>query len=256
MHSYCLVNTSIRNTLSMIDSNTSNRLLLVEDDTRLANSTREYLENNGYSIAVEYRGDTAVRRILKDEPDLVILDLMLPGLDGLEVCRRVRPMFSAPILMLTARDESNEQIDGLEVGADDYVVKPVVPSVLLARIRALLRHDQRITNATKGTQPVTTSAGELHLDYNNRIVTWKGSTVTCTEVEFELLWLFATNAGQILTRDFILRSLNGHDYDGLDRSVDIRVSRLRKLFEQDLAKPTRIKTVRGKGYIFVESAWH
>jgi len=239
----------------MIDSKTTNRLLLVEDDVRLANSTREYLENNGYSITVEHRGDTAIRRILKDEPDLVILDLMLPGLDGLEVCRRVRPMFSAPILMLTARDESDEQIDGLEVGADDYVVKPVVPSVLLARIRALLRHEQRITDVTKGSQLVTTSVGELNLDYNNRIVTWRGSTINCTEVEFELLWLFVTNAGQILTRDFILRSLNGHDYDGMDRSVDIRVSRLRKIFENDLSKPVRIKTVRGKGYIFVESAW-
>jgi len=239
----------------MIDSKKPNKLLLVEDDARLANSTREYLENNGYNIAVEYRGDTAVRRILKDKPDLVILDLMLPGLDGLEVCRRVRPLFSAPILMLTARDESMEQIDGLEVGADDYVVKPVVPSVLLARIRALLRHDRRIIDAAKDAELATTRAGELHLDYNNRIVTWKSVPVNCTEVEFELLWLFATNAGQILSRDFIFRSLNGHDYDGLDRSIDIRVSRLRKIFEHDLVNPTRIKTVRGKGYIFVESAW-
>lgn len=239
----------------MIYSNTPNRLLLVEDDARLANSTREYLENNGYNTAVEYRGDTAVRRILKDPPDLVILDIMLPGLDGLEVCRRVRPLFSSPILMLTARDESIEQIDGLEVGADDYVVKPVVPSVLLARIRALLRHDRRIIDAAKGAENATTNTGELHLDYNNRIVTWKGMKINCTEVEFELLWLFASNPGKILTRDFIFRSLNGHEYDGLDRSVDIRVSRLRKIFEHDLANPTRIKTVRGKGYVFVESAW-
>ncbi|MGQ7848725.1 response regulator [Granulosicoccus sp. 3-233] len=239
----------------MIDSNASNRLLLVEDDARLANSTREYLENNGYSVAVEYRGDTAVRRILRDKPDLVILDLMLPGLDGLEVCRRVRPLFASPILMLTARDESMEQIEGLEIGADDYVVKPVVPSVLLARIRALLRHDRRIIDAAKGPELATTSVGELHLDYNNRIVTWRSVPVGCTEVEFELLWLFATNAGQILSRDFIFRSLHGYDYDGLDRSIDIRVSRLRKIFEPDLVNPTRIKTVRGKGYVLVESAW-
>lgn len=239
----------------MIDSNATHRLLLVEDDARLANSTREYLENNGYKIAVEHRGDTAVRRILKDMPDLVILDLMLPGLDGIEVCRRVRPLFSAPILMLTARDESVEQIDGLEVGADDYVIKPVVPSVLLARVRALLRHDRRIIDAAKDAELASTNVGELHLDYNNRIVTLKDIPVKCTEVEFELLWLLATNAGQILSRDFIFRSLNGHDYDGLDRSIDIRVSRLRKIFEYDLANPTRIKTVRGKGYIFVESAW-
>lgn len=232
-----------------------NRLLLVEDDARLASSTREYLENNGYSITVEYRGDTAVRRILKDMPDLVILDLMLPGLGGLEVCRRVRPLFSAPILMLTACDESIEQVDGLEVGADDYVVKPVVPRVLLARIRALLRHDRRIMDAAKGAELVTTSAGELRLDYRHRIVTFRSLPVNCSEVEFELLWLLATNAGQILSRDFLFRSLNGHDYDGLDRSIDIRVSRLRKIFEHDAANPTRIKTVRGKGYLFVESAW-
>lgn len=240
----------------MIDSDAPNQLLLVEDDVRLANSTREYLENNGYNTAVEFRGDTAVRRILKIKPDLVILDLMLPGLDGLEVCRRVRPLFSAPILMLTARDEHIEQIEGLEVGADDYVVKPVVPRVLLARIRALLRHDRRIIDAAKDTEQTTVNAGELHLDYNNRVVTLKNLTINCTEVEFEMLWLFATHAGQILSRDYIFRSLNGYEYDGLDRSIDIRVSRLRKIFEQDLTNPTRIKTVRGKGYVFVESAWH
>lgn len=239
----------------MIDSDAPNQLLLVEDNVQLANSTREYLENNGYHLAVEYRGDSAVRRILKDKPDLVILDLMLPGLDGLEVCRRVRPLFSAPILMLTARDENTHQIEGLEIGADDYVVKPVMPRVLLARIRALLRHDQRITDAAKDSEPTTTSAGELHLDYNNRIVTLRSLPINCTESEFELLWLLATHAGLILSRDFISRSLNGYEYDGLDRSIDIRVSRLRKIFEQDLANPTRIKTVRGKGYVFVESAW-
>ena len=239
----------------MICSDTPNQLLLVEDDVRLANSTREYLEKKGYDVAVEYRGDTAVRRILKDKPDLVILDLMLPGLDGLEVCRRVRPVFDAPILMLTARDENTEQIEGLEVGADDYVAKPVVPRVLLARIRALLRHDRRIIDAAKDIEPTIASAGELHIDYNNRIVTLKNLPINCTEVEFELLWLFATHAGQILSRDYIFQRLNGYEYDGVDRSVDIRVSRLRKIFEHDLAKPTRIKTVRGKGYVFVESAW-
>lgn len=239
----------------MINTNVPHRLLLVEDDVRLANSTREYLENNGYEILVEHRGDTAVRRILKTLPDLVILDLMLPGLDGLEVCRRVRPAFSSPILMLTARGETEEQVIGLEIGADDYVVKPVVPDVLLARIRALIRHDRRIANAAKYTDKATATAGALHLDYNNRIVMWRNSLVTCTEVEFELLWLFVTHAGQILSRDFLFRNLNGHSYDGLDRSIDIRISRLRKKFECDRANPTRIKTVRGKGYVFVESDW-
>jgi len=240
----------------MTKLDTPHRLLLVEDDARLANSTREYLESNGYDVTVEYRGDTAVHRILRDTPDLVILDLMLPGLDGLDVCRSVRPNYAAPILMLTARDDSMDQVVGLEIGADDYVVKPVVPRVLLARIRALLRHDRRISDSAKAVLPTSIQTGQLHLDYNHRIVTWKNSPVNCTEVEFEMLWLLASHAGEILSRDFLFRTLNGHEYDGLDRSIDIRVSRLRKKFEKNLSNPTRIKTVRGKGYVFVESAWH
>jgi len=240
----------------MTDLDSPYRLLLVEDDARLANSTREYLESNGFDVVVEYRGDTAVRRILRDVPDLIILDLMLPGLDGLEVCRRIRPTYAAPILMLTARDDNMEQVVGLEIGADDYVIKPVVPRVLLARIRALLRHDQRINGIAKEANPASATAGELHLDYNHRNVSWRNSHVSCTEVEFELLWLLVTHAGQILSRDFLFRNLNGYEYDGMDRSIDIRVSRLRKKFETDLNNPTRIKTVRGKGYVLVESAWN
>lgn len=234
---------------------TTHRLLLVEDDERLANSTREYLQGFGYDVSVEHRGDTAIERIQQEMPDLVILDLMLPGVDGMEVCRRVRPVFSAPILMLTARDDSVDQVVGLEIGADDYVIKPVVPRVLLARIRALLRNDRRIDESSKTDMHPSVTVGTLHIDYNHRIVTWRDATVLCTEVEFELLWLLATHAGQILSRDFLYRVLNGHEYDGLDRSIDIRMSRLRKKFEDDLANPTRIKTVRGKGYVFVDSAW-
>jgi len=239
----------------MNDKLTTHRLLLVEDDVRLANSTREYLQGFGFNVSIENRGDTAIKRIEQDMPDLVILDLMLPGADGLEVCRRVRPFFNAPILMLTARDDSVDQIVGLEIGADDYVIKPVVPRVLLARIRALLRHDRRVVEtSTLDVQPSVT-AGNLHIDYNHRNVTWGDKTISCTEVEFELLWLLATHAGQILNRDFLYRILNGHEYDGLDRSIDIRISRLRKKFEDDLTNPTRIKTVRGKGYVFIETAW-
>jgi len=234
----------------------SHRLLLVEDDARLANSTREYLQGNGFDVSIEHRGDTAIERIQQEKPDLVILDIMLPGVDGLEVCRRVRPVYSAPILMLTARDDSVDQVVGLEIGADDYVIKPVVPRVLLARIRAMLRYDRRTNESTKTQIQPSVTAGALHIDYNHRIVTWRNTTVQCTEVEFELLWLLATHAGQILNRDFLYRVLNGHEYDGLDRSIDIRVSRLRKKFEDDLSKPTRIKTVRGKGYVFVETAWN
>jgi len=235
---------------------TKQRILLVEDDVRLANSTREYLEGNGYSVSLEHRGDTAINRIHRDLPDLIILDLMLPGLDGLEVCSGVRPAYSGPILMLTARDDTMEQVVGLEIGADDYVIKPVVPRVLLARIRALLRHDQRVNEPTKATSHSAKTIGKLHINYNHRIITWRDSTITCTEVEFQLLWLLASHAGQTLSREFLYRALNRHDYDGLDRSIDIRISRLRKKFEESLANPTRIKTVRGKGYVFVETAWN
>jgi len=239
----------------MTEPEHTHRLLLVEDDERLARSTSEYLQNNGFQVSVEHRGDAAVERIQREPPDLIILDLMLPGLDGLEVCRQIRPGYGAPILMLTARDDAVEQVVGLEIGADDYVIKPVVPRVLLARIRALLRHDQRINDAVRGNAQQSAKVGDLHIDYNHRIVTWLNQTIACTEVEFELLWLLATNAGEILSRDFLYRSLNGYDYDGLDRSIDIRISRLRKKFENDLSNPTRIKTVRGKGYVFVETAW-
>jgi len=233
-----------------------NQILLVEDDIRLANSTREYLEGKGYRVALEHRGDTAIDRIHRDLPDLVILDLMLPGLDGLEVCRDVRPTYAGPILMLTARDDDIEQVIGLEIGADDYVIKPVLPRILLARIRALLRHDQRVNVSSRAIVHNSITVGILDINYNHRTVTVEGSTINTTEVEFQLLWLLASHAGEILSRDFLYRTLNGHDYDGLDRSIDIRVSKLRKKFEADLSNPTRIKTVRGKGYVFVETAWN
>jgi len=216
----------------------SNNLVIVNST---ANSTREYLQGNGFDVTVEHRGDTAIDRIQNEKPDLVILDIMLPGADGMEVCRRVRPVFSAPILMLTARDDSVDQIVGLEIGADDYVIKPVVPRVLLARIRAMLRNERRTSESTNKDMQPCVSTGTLSIDYNHRIVTWQNKTVQCTEVEFELLWLLATHAGQILSRDFLYRVLNGHEYDGLDRSIDIRISRLRKKFEDDLANPVRIK---------------
>ena len=240
----------------MTDLEASHHILLVEDDIRLANSTREYLEGNGYYVSLEHRGDTAVSRIQHDLPDLVILDLMLPGLGGHEVCRSVRPAYSGPILMLTARDDDMDQVIGLEIGADDYVIKPVVPRILLARIGALLRHNQRVNESALSTNHQSATFGKLHIDYSNRIITLDGSAIICTEVEFQLLWVLASHAGQILDRDFLYRTLNGHDYDGIDRSIDIRISRLRKKFEKNLVSPARIKTVRGKGYVFIETAWN
>lgn len=228
---------------------------MVEDDVRLATSIQEYLQNNQFEVAVEHRGDTAVQQIKSTNPDLVILDLMLPGLDGLEVCRRVRNDYQGPILMMTARDDAIEQVVGLEIGADDYVTKPVEPRLLLARIRALLRHAMRMSHESVVDSTNVLCFGRLSISKNDRSVMWKGKPIACTEVEFELLWLLANNAGQIISRDSIFQTLNGYQYNGLDRSVDIRVSRLRKKFEDDSTNPMRIKTVRGKGYLFVESGW-
>jgi len=245
---------SIRDTKTIASEETRLKLLLVEDDLRLAATVQEYLQQHEFKVDIEHRGDNAIDIILKCEHDLVLLDLMLPGVDGLEVCRQVRQTFQNPILMLTARDDSVEQVVGLEIGADDYVTKPVEPRLLLARIRALLRHANR-TSAQPTENPEALTIGALTISKNTRSIGWHGKDIVCTEVEFELLWLLASHAGQVLSRDDISESLNGYPYDGLDRSVDIRISRLRKKFEDDTTTPTRIKTVRGKGYLFVESAW-
>jgi DNA-binding response OmpR family regulator len=230
-------------------------ILLVEDDVRLSALVVEYLEKNGLHVETEFRGDTAVQRIVDIQPDLVVLDLMLPGLDGFEVCKQVRRDYSGPILMLTAKDEDIDQVVGLEIGADDYVVKPAQPRLLLARIRALLRR------ATKEPQKISEEStqlgfGTLQINHNSRVVSRHDNVIDFTTTEFDLLWLLATQAGNILSRDQISESLTGLEYDGLDRSIDIRISRLRKLLKDDPNKPKGIKTVRGQGYLFVADGWN
>lgn len=222
-------------------------LLLVEDDVRLAQLVKEYLEQQGLVVGAESRGDTAVQRIRAEQPDLVILDLMLPGLDGMDVCRQVRPDFTNPILMLTARDEDIDQVLGLELGADDYVIKPVKPRVLLARIRNLLRRRANGSAAHEGQL----QNGDLVIDPQRRNVSLADQPLLLTTQEFDLLHLLAASSGTILSRDDILNALSGTEYDGLDRSVDIRIARLRKLLRDDPARPRFIKTVRGKGYLFI-----
>ncbi len=234
--------------------NAANHIFLVEDDRRLAALVSEYLEQQGFSVSHESRGDRAAQRIPTDLPDLVILDLMLPGLDGYEICRAVRPRYPGPILMLTARDEDLDQVLGLELGADDYVVKPVQPRVLLARIRALLRRfepDARQAAADRDELDF----GRLWVSRRTREVCLDGAPVSLTDNELELLWLLASRAGVVLGRDLILSRLRGIGYDGLDRSVDIGVSRLRRKLGEDTANPAGIKTVRGRGYLFVADFW-
>ena len=230
-----------------------NTILLVEDDVRLSALVTEYLQKNGLQVETEFRGDTAVKRILELKPDLVVLDLMLPGLDGFEVCKQVRTGYKGPILMLTAKDEDIDQVVGLEIGADDYVVKPAQPRLLLARIRALLRRASKEAQTNIGKEEL--QFGTLKIIRDSRVVSRNETTIDFTTTEFDLLWLLATHAGDILSRDLISETLTGVEYDGLDRSIDIRISRLRKLLHDDPSKPKGIKTVRGQGYLFVANGW-
>ncbi|WP_298449870.1 response regulator [uncultured Marinobacter sp.] len=240
----------------MEQTNESWRILIVEDDERLAELTREYLESNGLSVSLETHGSPAVERIRNEQPDLVVLDLMLPGEDGLSICRRVRPLYSGPIIMLTARTDDLDQVLGLEMGADDYISKPVKPRVLLARIRALLR---RVTENAQNTADEASAEEPTRLQFNNLVVdrsmreAWLSEeSIDLTSAEFDLLWLLASNAGRVLSREEIFTALRGIEYDGQDRSIDVRVSRIRPKIGDDPVHPRRIKTVRSKGYLFVK----
>ena len=233
------------------------KILIVEDDERLASLSKDYLESNGMDVGVVGDGTQAIHRIVAEQPDLVVLDLMLPGADGLEVCREVRSKFSKPILMLTARTDDMDQVLGLEMGADDYVAKPVRPRVLLARIRALLRRtEDKTDSAGVATAPEANPDrlvfGDLLIDNGAREVRLESTTVDLTSAEYDLLWLLASNAGKILSREEIFEQLRGIEYDGQDRSIDVRVSRIRPKVGDDPMNPRRIKTVRSKGYLFVK----
>jgi len=225
------------------------KILIVEDDERLARLTQEYLIRNGLEVGVEPDGNRAIRRIIAEQPDMVVLDVMLPGADGLTICREVRPHYHQPILMLTARTEDMDQVLGLEMGADDYVAKPVQPRVLLARIRALLRHTDKVPEDEVAQR---IEFDDLVIDNGGRSVTLNGELVDFTSAEYDLLWLLASNAGRILSREDIFERLRGIEYDGQDRSIDVRISRIRPKIGDDPENPKRIKTVRSKGYLFVK----
>ncbi|MCO7597038.1 MULTISPECIES: response regulator transcription factor [Pseudomonas] len=227
----------------------SNRILIVEDDQRLAELTAEYLQTNGFEVAVEGDGGRAARRIVDSQPDLVILDLMLPGEDGLSICRRVRGQYAGPILMLTARGDELDQVQGLDLGADDYVCKPVRPRLLLARINALLRRSE-----TPDSKRQQLQFGALRID-NRLREAWLGEqAIDLTGAEFDLLWLLASNTGRVLSREEIFTSLRGVGYDGQDRSIDVRISKIRPKIGDDPIHPRLIKTLRSKGYLFVGEA--
>ncbi len=228
------------------------KLVIVEDDDKLREMLAEYFQTQGFEVATTGDGLEAPALIEQICPDLVLLDLMLPGQDGLTICRQIRTWFTGKVLMLTASDDDFDHVAALETGADDFVTKPIKPRVLLARIRMLLRRTSAADTVSPNGQ---LEFGQLVLSQSNRSCVICGNTITLTDSEFDLLWLLAQSAGDILSRDALTKALRGIDYDGIDRSVDNRIVALRKKLEGNATVPKGIITVRGKGYLFVADAW-
>lgn len=231
------------------------KLLLIEDDQRLASLVSEFLSRYGFDVHINGRGDTALAAFRRVQPDVVVLDLMLPGLDGVEVCRQIRQVAATPILMLTARVDTIDQITGLEIGADDYVAKPVEPRLLLARLRAILRRSAPAPVDTGEDRASQLCFGRLVIDLSSRDVRWQDQLVELKTTEYNLLLVFARAPGEVLSRDHLMMQLRGVEFDGLDRSIDAGVSRLRKRFDDLAQEPQKFKTVWGRGYLFNPHAW-
>ncbi|EDM74870.1 two component transcriptional regulator, winged helix family protein [Plesiocystis pacifica SIR-1] len=220
------------------------RILIAEDDVRLAQLMREAFVRRGYEALLLHGGGEVVPAVWRLRPDLLVLDLMLPGADGFEILRHLRPRWTGPILILTARDGDFDQVSGLELGADDYIAKPVATPVLLARVRALLRRSR------SGPREAELELGELRITPSAREVRAQGRLLSLSDSEYELLVFLAARAGEVVTREQLFRELRGIEYDGLDRSMDLRVSKLRARLREQLEGRAPIRTVHGRGYLF------
>jgi two-component system response regulator RstA len=229
-------------------SDENNKVLLIDDDVELCQLVADYLDSNGYQVTTLHRGDTVEATLINDTPDAIILDLMLPGIDGLTICRNIRATFGGAIIMLTALDDDIDEVTGLEVGADDYLAKPVKPRVLLAHIRAQLRRLPQMKSASEPTC-VSFNNNQVKIDTSKRQVTSAGQDVNFSSAEFDLLWLLAKNVGQVIHRDYLHEKIFRLPYDGIDRSIDLRVSRIRKKLKDNPKDPSIIKTVRNIGYL-------
>ncbi|XBS68193.1 two-component system response regulator RstA [Acerihabitans sp. KWT182] len=235
-----------------------NKIVFVEDDTDVGNLIAAWLGKHDFEVVLEPRGDRAQEVILREQPDLVLLDILLPGKDGMTICRDLRPVYNGPIVLLTSLDSDMNHILALEMGANDYILKTTPPAVLLARLRLHLRQNAAIPREAAPTSVSAGSVlhfGQLSIDLINRDVVLGTETVLLSTSDFELLWELATHAGQIMDREALLKNLRGVSYDGLDRSIDVAISRLRKKLYDNALEPFRIKTVRNKGYLFAPNAW-
>lgn len=220
-------------------------LLIVDDDQNLATVLTEYLSSRGFHIELAHTGQAGLVAQQSGKFDAIILDLMLPDIDGLDLCREIRTTSNTPIMMLTARGEEMDRIVGLELGADDYLPKPFNPRELLARLNAIFRRT--------GASPARRDQllfGDLEIDPGSRVVSLNGNKCELTSYQFDLLWALAVHAGRVMSREDLMDALKGQDLDAFDRSIDVHISRIRSAIERDAKKPERILTVRGVGYVF------
>jgi len=222
-------------------------ILVVDDEPKIVKLARDYLERGGFQVTTAADGASALAGARADKPDLIVLDLNLPGMDGLDVCRQLRRESDVPIIMLTARVEETDRLIGLELGADDYIVKPFSPRELVARVRAVLRRAQGGV-----LQPGFIRAGALEIDLDGHRASFDGEPLHLTRIEFKLLAFLAQHPGQAFSRQRLLDQLHGHSHDGFDRSIDAHIKNLRRKIEPDPADPTYILTVYGIGYRFTD----
>lgn len=223
------------------------KILVVDDDVKTVELVKLYLNRDGYKVITAYDGVAALKLARQSHPDLIVLDLMLPGHDGLEICRTLKNESDVPIIMLTAKTTEDDRLTGLNLGADDYVTKPFSPRELAARVRAVLR---RLPEETLQRGAEEIKRGELTLNFVNHEAHFAGKALNLTPIEFKLLGVLAREPGRVFSREQIIKMVFGYDFDGFDRTVDVHILNLRRKLEPDPNRPKYIKTVYGAGYKF------
>lgn len=221
-------------------------VLLIDDDVRLCELLKTYLAGQGFTLSVSNTAEAGLKNVRRNDYQLVVLDIMLPDGDGLEICRTIRATSDVPIIMLTARGANEDKIIGLELGADDYLAKPFNPRELVARMKAVLRRN----GPTPWAESRAIEYDDFYLNPSKQIVKLEGREIELTTVEFQLLKVLASNPGKVFTRERLLDLVKGREFDGIDRSIDVHISKLRNKMEQDPKKPRWIKTIWGTGYRF------
>lgn len=225
------------------------KIYVIDDDEKLGKKLRKYLKKFDYQVFAYFHPEKGLEAIKETIPDLIILDVMMPDIDGFEVLRKIRSEYEIPIIMLTARGEVTDKVVGLELGADDYLAKPFEPRELLARIQTVLR---RVKNRLQKKNSKVKKFGDLSVNFNKYAATLAGENIDLTHLEFELLSTFIENQGRVLDRNYLMENLKDSSWEFFDRSIDVLVSRLRKKLQDDPQNPKYIKTVRGAGYMFIK----